>query len=142
MINDSSGTKIIKDMAYDFLEARTDRNVPLRMIRAYIQKQTGEPYSHGMYSSAMRDLIEESNGRIVNTERGFYKFISSIKKREINEILDSCIDSLNSAGIINYLKVDQQDIEYIKKIPQLIEEIEKLKLKWNCNIFETNKKNN
>ncbi|MEX6332646.1 hypothetical protein [Staphylococcus haemolyticus] len=129
MYNELSGTRTIKNLASRFLEDNVDIDVPLRVIREYIYGQTGSDFSHGMYSSAMRDLIEESNGRILNTDRGMYRYVSDVKKREINDILDRCIKELKDAGYVNYLMVDNKDLEYINKIPKIVDEIEKLKLK-------------
>lgn len=129
MLNDGSGTSVIKKLAFSFLKENIDKEVPLRLIRSYINNRTGKEFSHGMYSSAMRDLVEESEGRILNTERGYYKYVSSVKKGEINDILGRCIKDLENAGYVNFLSVNQTDLDYIKEIPNLVKNIEKLKLK-------------
>lgn len=129
MFNEVSGTKIIKNLAFDFLKDNVDKDVPLRVIREFVYGQTGNDFSHGMYSSAMRDLVDESNGRILNTDRGMYKYVSSVKKREINDILDRCIKELEDAGYVNYLMVDEKDLDYINYIPKIVDRIENLKLK-------------
>lgn len=129
MLSEVSGTRIIKNLAFEFLRDNIDKDVPLRVIREFIYGQTRSDFSHGMYSSAMRDLVDESNGRILNTDRGMYRYVSNVKKREINDILDRCIKELEDAGYVNYLMVDEKDLEYINYIPKIADKIERLKLK-------------
>ena len=76
----------------------------------------------------MRDLMEESEGRVLNTDRGIYKYTSVIKKAEINKVLSDCVKSLRSVAYVNYLDVTDEDLEYIKMIPNIIEKIEDIKM--------------
>lgn len=123
-----SSTQVIKNMAKQILKTNKGGEVYLKDIRRLISRELNQEFSPGMYSSAMRDLMEEEKGKIVNVDRGIYMYVESVKKTEINGALDNCIDSLKSAAYIDYLNVKEEELEYIKQIPILIEKIEKMKL--------------
>ncbi|MCG9807240.1 MAG: hypothetical protein E6Z97_10565 [Staphylococcus epidermidis] len=128
MDNEMSGTRIIKHLARKYLENNIDREVSLREIRNFILKTTHKEYSHGMYSSAMRDLIEETDGKVLNPKRGIYQYASNTKKVQINNVLDECIRQLEELAYVNYLKINKDDIDNIKCIPKIIEDIKSIKL--------------
>lgn len=128
MLTDNSKTKNIKILALDYLKSKVDQEVSLREIRNYVLKTTRTQFSSGVFSSAMRDLMEESEGRVLNTDRGIYKYTSVIKKAEINKVLSDCVKSLRSVAYVNYLDVTDEDLEYIKMIPNIIEKIEDIKM--------------
>lgn len=125
----SSNTQIIKKFAKSILKDRKGEPVYLREIRRIIMAELGGEFSAGVYSSAMRDLIEEEKGRVVNVDRGVYMYVKSPKKHEINEILDKCVISLKDAAYVNLLEVEEDDIRYIKHINEMIESVENLKFK-------------
>lgn len=124
-----SSTQIIKHMAKEILRSKKGEEVYLKDIRRLIQRELGREFSAGMYSSAMRDLMEEEDGRIINVDRGVYMFVKSKKKHEINGVLDDCIESLKGTAIVDLLTVEEEDIKYIKHIKDMIERIEELKFK-------------
>lgn len=124
-----SSTQKIKNMAKEILKKKKGEPVYLKDIRNSITLQLGREFSSGVYSSAMRDLIEEEKDRIVNVDRGVYMYVSSIKKYEINNVLDNCIKSLKGTAYVDLLNVEDEDIKYIGYINNMIDVIENLKFK-------------
>lgn len=120
---------IIKKLALDYLKGKSDESVSLREIKRYVSFQTGREYSAGSYSGAIRDLVEEMGGKIVNTDRGYYMYVGSVKANEINSAIDGLIKDLNKVAYVNLLKTSKEDIEVIKGIPDIQNKLEELKFK-------------
>lgn len=118
----------IKEVALAVLKSYKDRKVPLRFIKDEVEKATEEVYSNGSFSGAMRDLVEESDGRIVNIERGYYIYMGNAKTYEINTAIDKLINDLNDIAVVNLLKAEDEDIEAIRKIPYIQSQLKQLKL--------------
>lgn len=133
VVNSSSAnaaaSPVIKKIAWDVLRANKDQRVSLRHIREMVEIKTGERFSSGSFSGAMRDLIEESGGKIVNVERGYYSFVGHAKTYEINSAIDKLILELEEAAYVNLLKAEDEDIEAIRAIPYIQQRLEELKLK-------------
>lgn len=125
---DVSAAPIIKQIALDVLRSSEGQDVPLRFIRHAVHDITNREFSPGSFSGAMRDLVGESNGRVINPERGIYRYEKSIKKIQINEAIDGLIHSLNEIAIDNILKISDEDLKMIRKIPGIQEGLEKLKI--------------
>jgi len=126
--NTEVASPIIKDIASKILKENKDEKVPLRLIKDIVEQITGEEYSSGAYSGAMRDLVEDSEGKIVNIERGHYIYLADAKSYEINRAIDSLIKDLNKIGIVNVLTADDEDIEAIRKIPKIQSKLEELRI--------------
>jgi len=128
-MKDESKTHFVKRQIYKYLSMNSDSPVRLADIREYIINNYKVEFSPGVFSSAIRDLIDEE-GRIINIDRGVYMFVKSTKKLEINTILDDAIDGLREAAFVNYLEVDDLDVRYIKEIPNLIEKLQEMKIEY------------
>jgi len=124
-----SSTQIIKNMARNILKKNKGKEIYLKDIRRIIAREFNQPFSPGVYSSAMRDLIDEEDGRIINVDRGIYMYVDSVKKHEINKVLEECIQSLKASAYVDYLNTDEQEFQYIKQIPKIVESIENMKFK-------------
>ena len=120
---------VIKYYVTHYLKNNMDIQIPLKELREYVYRETGNDFSAGSYSGAMRDLIEENNGRIINHDRGMYMYVSNAKQYAINGVLEETISKLNSLAIDNVLLLSSQDFDTIRDIPYLSEQIEKLKYK-------------
>lgn len=128
-MKDESKTHFIKRQIYKYLSMNSDKPVRLVDIREFLNSNHNIDFSPGIFSSAIRDLIDEEE-RIINIDRGVYMFVKSTKKLEINTILDNAIDELKHAAFINFLDVEDLDVRYIKEIPNLIKKIEDMKIKY------------
>lgn len=122
-----AASPIIKEIALSILKNNKDEKVPLRFIKSSVEEVTGEEYTPGSFSGAMRDLVEESDGRIVNIERGYYIYMGNAKSYEINTAIDKLINDLNNIAVVNLLKAEDEDIEAIRKIPYIQERLKELK---------------
>ncbi|WP_214704566.1 MULTISPECIES: hypothetical protein [unclassified Exiguobacterium] len=120
---------IIKKLTERYLQTRPDEPVSLREIKEYVFRKTGEHFSPGSFSGAIRDLVEESNGKIANIDRGFYMYVGDVKVREINEAIDKLIERLDEIAFVNILKASNQDIKAIREIPNIQQGLKSLKLK-------------
>lgn len=121
---------IIKELALRVLKDNIDVPISLKDLREYISDQTQTRFSSGSYSGAMRDLVEENNGRVVNNDRGKYMYVSNAKQYAINAVLDETIVKLESLAIDNILLLSERDFETIRDIPELVERIERLKYRF------------
>ncbi|MDN5664351.1 MAG: hypothetical protein L0G74_11300 [Staphylococcus equorum] len=124
-----SDTQIIKNMARKILMDKKGESIYLRDIRRLITRELHREFTAGVYSSAMRDLIDEENGKIINVDRGLYMYVSCVKKHEINQVLDDCIISLKGTAYVDLLSVEEEDVKYIHEIKRMVEVIENLKFK-------------
>ena len=120
---------IIKKIALDYLKRKTDESVSLRDIKNHVAMRTGHNFSQGSYSGAIRDLVDEMGGRIVNTDRGYYMYVGNVKANEINSAIDGLIKELNQLAYVNILKTSREDIEIIKEIPRMQDKLRDMKLK-------------
>lgn len=127
---DESKTHYLKRKIKEYLQARSDEPVRLIDIRESFINEYHENFSHGMFSSAMRDLMDEEDGKIVNIDRGIYMYVKSLKKLQINRTLDETISKLKELAYVNYLELDEIEIAYIKEIPNLVQQIENLKIRY------------
>lgn len=123
-----AASPIIKKIAMDFLQSNPEQKMPLRVIKDVVEQLAGESYSPGAFSGAMRDLIEESKGKIVNIERGYYIYMANAKTYEINKAIDDLINHLNEIAVVNVLTADDEDIQAIRKIPNIQSKLNELKI--------------
>jgi len=126
--NNEAAAPLIKEWAMKLLKENKDNPVPLKYIRDIIISEVGAEFSSGSYSGAMRDLVAENNGRIINHSRGNYMYVSDAKRHAINRILERTIDQLNEIAFDNVLVLTDEDWDAIKEIPHLISRIKELKL--------------
>lgn len=122
-----SAAPVIKEWALAILKRYKDTSVPLKLIKELIIEETGFKFSPGSYSGAMRDLVDESRGRIINTDRGYYMYVSNTKGYAINAILDETIKKLDNLAYDNILSLTEEDKKTIEEIPGIIEKIKTLK---------------
>lgn len=120
---------IIKKLTEHFLRSRPDTAISLRDIKEYVYEKTGETFTPGSFSGAMRDLVEESNGRIANIDRGYYAYLGNVKVHEINTAIDNLIEELDQIAVVNFLKTSDQDLDTIRKIPDIQRHLHSLKIK-------------
>lgn len=121
-----SPSKIIRDLAYLILNQNESVPVSLKSIRSLIYEITGRHFSPGIYSGAMRDLTDESNGRIVNVDRGYYLYETNIKKGQIIRTINQCKKDLDNLAVDNILKLSKKDIQSIQMIPRIIQELDNI----------------
>lgn len=126
--SNEAASPIIKRIAYNLLRANKGQKISLRIIRHFVEEESGESFSSGSFSGAMRDLIEESKGRIVNVERGFYSYVVHAKSYEINAAIDRLIEDLTEVAYVNLLEAEDEDIDAIKKIPDIQRKLSQLKI--------------
>ena len=117
---------IIKEIVYDILKANPNESMPLRFLKDVVQEKSGREFSNGSFSGAMRDLVEEFNGRIINASRGFYVYIEDLKKYQINHAINKLMDELNAIATDNILELTEKDINSIREIPRLKEGLRRL----------------
>lgn len=123
-----SNTQKVKNLARHILEVNKGQEVYLKDIRAKIEEELNQSFSAGMYSSAMRDLLEEEDGLIANPDRGIYMYLDNMKKYQINSILDGAIEDLKTTAVVDMLSIGPEEIRYINKIPDMIKKIERMKI--------------
>lgn len=127
-LSGEAAAPFIKDWAMKILKEHKDQPVPLKFIKEEIMIKSGIEFSPGSYSGAMRDLIEENRGRIVNQSRGQYMYVSDAKRHAINSVLEDTISKLNDLAYDNILTLTHEDLDAIGKIPRLIDHIKALKI--------------
>lgn len=123
-----SNTQKVKNLARHILEINKGKEVYLKDIRSRIEEELGRSFSPGMYSSAMRDLLEEEDGLIANPDRGIYMYLDNVKKFQINSVLDGAIEDLKSTAVVDMLSIGPEEIRYINKIPDMIKKLERMKI--------------
>lgn len=126
--DDSAAAPIIKEIALYILSRQEGTPVALREIREEVFERTDMEFTPGSFSGAMRDLIEESGGRVTNVERGYYLYDSNVKRKSINAAIDQLIRNLDEIATDNILKLSNQDLDTIREIPRLQETLRRLKL--------------
>ena len=121
-----SPSKIIREIAFLILEQNESIPVSLKSIRNLIYEITGRNFSPGTYSGAMRDLTDESNGRIVNVDRGYYLYETNIKRGQIIRTINKCKKELDNLAVDNILRLSNEDIQSIQLIPHIIQELDNI----------------
>ncbi|MER2175502.1 MAG: hypothetical protein ABS911_12555 [Carnobacterium sp.] len=124
--NRESPSKIIRDLAWIILSQNESVPVSLKSIRNLISETTGRIFSPGIYSGAMRDLTDESNGRIVNVDRGYYLYETNIKRGQIIRTINQCKKDLDNLAVDNILRLSNEDIQSIQMIPHIIQELDNI----------------
>lgn len=119
---------IIKDLVYYALKINPNNPIPLKILKEYVKESSGEEFSNGSFSGAMRDLVEETNGRILNISRGVYVYVEDLKKYQINYAIEKLIEELDEIATDNILELTEKDITSIRKIPSLKEQLNQLLL--------------
>lgn len=128
LMSGEPASPIIKKYALEYMRRRADQAISLKEIKLYVFEKTGENFSGGSYSGAIRDLVDEMNGRIVNIDRGVYVYLGNIKAYEINRAIDDLIEKLNEIAYVNILTTSDQDLNVIRKIPNIQERVQRLKV--------------
>lgn len=118
---------IIKEVVYNFLQRHADKPVALKDLRNVVYENTGKNFSSGSFSGAMRDLIEEKNGRIINIERGYYIYLKNFKHVQLSMAIDEFMRSLDLIATDNILELTDEDIKTIRKIPEVKNQLERIK---------------
>lgn len=117
---------IIKDTVYYVLKSNPNNPIPLKVLKEYVKESSGEEFSNGSFSGAMRDLIEETNGRILNISRGVYVYVEDLKKYQINYAIEKLIEDLDNIATDNILELTERDIASIREIPSLKQQLSQL----------------
>lgn len=123
-----AASPVIKKFVYDLLSSNPDRPIQLKQIKAYVEEETEKVYTHGSFSGAMRDLIEETNGRIVNVERGYYVYLQNFKKIQLLTAFDDFFEKLDMIATDNILELTDEDISTIRQIPLIKQRLNKIKM--------------
>ena len=110
---------VIKDLVYYVLKNNPGELISLKTLKKYVRDISGEEFSNGSFSGAMRDLIEENNGRILNVTRGFYVYLEDLKKQQINFAIKQLIIELDNIATDNILDLTEKDMRSIMEIPDL-----------------------
>jgi len=122
---------VIKDIVMSVLRDHPDQTFSLKELREIVYHATGVEFSNGSYSGAMRDLLEESGGRIQNIERGIYVYPTDFKTMQLIMALKSFEEDLEEIATDNILKLTEVDIEAIRKIPYLKDGIRRIYKKYD-----------
>ncbi|MEE1130314.1 MAG: hypothetical protein UHX00_01660 [Caryophanon sp.] len=121
---EGAASPIIKKIVYAYLKNHSGQPISLKELKGLVENETKKEFSNGSFSGAMRDLIEESDGRIVNVERGYYVYLKDYKVYQILSAIDEFLEELDAIAIDNILELTDQDIQTIKLIPTIKNEIE------------------
>lgn len=122
---------IIKDIVMNVLRTNPGKAYSLKELREIVYHETGREFSGGSYSGAMRDLLEESGGRIQNVERGIYVYPTNFKIMQLFIALRNFEDELEEIATDNILRLTEEDIQVIRKIPHLKNDIRKMYKKYD-----------
>lgn len=131
MMSGEPASPNIKKYALEYMRKRPDHPISLKEIKMYVFEKTGENFSGGSYSGAIRDLVDEMDGRIVNVDRGVYIYLGNIKAYEINRAIDDLVEKLNEIAYVNILTTSDQDLDVIRKIPHIQERVQRLKVRYS-----------
>lgn len=122
---------IIKDIVMSVLRDHPGQAYSLKELREIVYHETGREFSSGSYSGAMRDLLEESGGRIQNVERGIYVYPTDFKIMQLFMALRTFEEELEEIATDNILRLTEEDIQVIRTIPYLKRDIRKMYKKYN-----------
>jgi|GEM_PF-6199368 len=123
---DRAAAPIIKKIVSDYLKEFADQPIALKTLRSIVKDTTEREYSNGSFSGAMRDLIEESDGRILNVERGYYVYLKNFKRLQILRAIEKFSMELDNIATDNILELTNEDIDIIRRIPRIKEELQNL----------------
>lgn len=107
-------------------------------IKDFVQyhSENSKDFTTGIYSGALRSLVQNSNGKYAIVKRGMYQLIdtretvqekSFLENRIINIVEDFCIQ-LEGACTLNIMNIEKRDLEVAKRtagIIGLLREMEK-----------------
>ena len=130
----SSNAEELRYFAELLLEDGQEHSV--QEIKDFVKchSEHSEDFTIGMYSGALRSLVQNSNGKYAIVKRGKYQLInarevvkeeSDLKNKIIN-ILDSFCGQLQEACTVNIMNVGKTDLEVAKKTAELIEILREL----------------
>lgn len=123
----SSNAEELRYFAKQLLEDGKEHSI--QEIKEFVtcHSKHSQDFTTGMYSGALRSLVQNSNGKYITVKRGIYQLAKTGKEREnsnlkekiINILEDSC-KQLEDACTINIMNVDKRDLKAAQKAAELI----------------------
>lgn len=125
----SSNAEELRYYAEQLLEDGQEHSV--QEIKDYVKchSEHSEDFTIGMYSGALRSLVQNSNGKYAIVKRGKYQLINvremvkeeSALKNKIIDMLDDFCGQLQEACTVNIMNVGKTDLEVAKKTAELVD---------------------
>lgn len=125
----SSNAEELRYFAEQLLEDGQEHSV--QEIKDFVRchSEHSEDFTVGMYSGALRSLVQNSNGKYAIVKRGKYQLINgrdmvkeeSALKNRIIDMLDNFCGQLQEACIVNIMNVGKTDLQVAKKTAELID---------------------
>lgn len=125
----SSNAEELRYYAEQLLEDGQEHSV--QEIKDYVKchSEHSEDFTIGMYSGALRSLVQNSNGKYAIVKRGKYQLINvremvkeeSALKNRIIDMLDDFCGQLQEACTVNIMNVGKTDLEVAKKTAELVD---------------------
>ena len=125
----SSNAEELRYYAEQLLEDGQEHSV--QEIKEYVKchSEHSEDFTIGMYSGALRSLVQNSNGKYAIVKRGKYQLINaremvkeeSALKNKIMDMLDDFCGRLQEACTVNIMNVDKTDLEVARRTAELID---------------------
>ncbi|MBO5523886.1 MAG: hypothetical protein J5986_09475 [Roseburia sp.] len=109
----------------------------IQEIKEYVEGHSShyEDFTEGMYSGAIRSLVQNSKGKYAGVARGKYQLVNSAEdsdteirlQENVLQMLDDFCEKLESACTINLMNVDERDLKVAQKTAEIISILEKKK---------------
>ena len=119
---------LIKKVAFQLISEAEGEPVTLRRIKRSLEQDHNMQPTSGALSGAMRDLVKERNGHVINEKRGEYRYVGDVRSHQINRVLSKAIEELDKLAYVNILTASEMDLDVIRSIPEIQAQIEQLKL--------------
>lgn len=119
---------LIKKVAFQLITEAEGEAVLLRKIKRSLEEDHSMQFTSGALSGAMRDLVKEKNGHVLNEKRGEYRYVGDVRSHQINRVLSKAIEELDQLAYVNILTASEMDLDVIRSIPEIQAQLEQLKL--------------
>lgn len=119
---------LIKKVAYHLIKEAEGEAVTLRRIKRVLAEDHAMQPTSGALSGAMRDLVKDKNGHVLNEKRGEYRYVGDVRSHQINRVLSKAIEELDQLAYVNILTASEMDLDVIRSIPEIQAQLEQLKL--------------
>lgn len=130
-----------EEVRYFMEQLLADRKVhSIQEIKEYVESHSthGEDFTEGVYSGAIRSLVQNSKGKYAGVARGKYQLVDDRNERDDNEteidlqdrvlqILNDFCGKLEEVCTVNIMNVDEKDLRVARRTAELIDILEKKK---------------
>lgn len=131
----SSNAEEVRYFAEQLLQDRKVHSI--QEIKEYVESHSshGKDFTEGVYSGAIRSLVQNSKGKYAGVARGKYQLVeftgAGASERNLRDsvlqLLDDICAELENVCTVNIMNVNEKDLQVAQKTAELIDVLEQKK---------------